>query len=198
MKSRIGDLILIATLATLVAGLVSAQTLGTAFTYQGQLQNGGSPENGSCDLQFALFDAATAGTQIGGTLTQSGVAIANGLFTVTLDFGPGAFGGSARWLEIAVACPSGSGFTTLSLRQELTPSPNAVFAASAADSSDDATLAGNGTSASPLATANNGVNTGQLAAPDGGLPDHDVCVAMKSNNSKGGWSRNRSGPSKRN
>ncbi len=164
MRIRIGNLIVITVLLALAAGVALAQTpLGTAFTYQGQLQNGGSPENGSCDLQFTLFDAATGGSQIGGTLTRSGVAISNGLFTVTLDFGTGAFGGNARWLEIAVACPSGSGFTTLAPRQELTPSPNAVFAATAAVSSDAATLTGNGTSGAPLAIASGGVNTPQLA-----------------------------------
>ena len=164
LKSRFRVFVWISALAALAAGLASAQTpLGTAFTYQGQLQNAGSPENGACDLQFTLFDAATGGSQIGSTLMQSGVAISNGLFTVTLDFGTGAFGGSARWLEIAVACPSGSGFTTLAPRQELTPSPNAVFAASASVSSDGATLSGNGTSGSPLAIASNGVNTPQIA-----------------------------------
>jgi hypothetical protein len=116
----------------LFATIGRAQTpLGTTFTYQGQLQNSGAPENGSCDLQFKLFDASSGGSQIGSTITDTGITITNGLFTVSLDFGAGAFAGSARWLEIAVACPSGSGFTTLSPRQQLNPSPNALFAASA-------------------------------------------------------------------
>jgi hypothetical protein len=29
---------------------------GTAFTYQGQLQNNGSPANGNYDFTFALFN----------------------------------------------------------------------------------------------------------------------------------------------
>jgi hypothetical protein len=140
-----------------------AQTpLGTAFTYQGQLQNTGAPENGSCDLQFKLFDAATGGNQVGSTITDTGITITNGLFTVTLDFGIGSFSGSARWLEIAVACPSGSGLTTLSPRQEMTPSPNALFASSAVVSTDS-TLMGNGIGATPLGIAPQGVNTSQLA-----------------------------------
>jgi hypothetical protein len=147
----------------LTAVRAPAQTpLGTAFTYQGQLQNSGSPENGSCDLQFKLFDAASGGNQIGATITDTSVAIVNGLFTVALDFGAGAFGGSARWLEIGVACPTGSGITVLAPRQQLNPSPNALYASSASVATDP-TLTGDGTSASPLGIAAGGVNTAQLA-----------------------------------
>src|SRR5581483_11520541 len=102
--------------------------VGTSFTYQGELKQSGAPVNGTCDIQFSLFDALTGGTQIGSTQTIGGVSVANGLFTVGLEFGPGAFNGDARWLQIAPACPPGSGFTTLTPRQALTPSPYAIFA----------------------------------------------------------------------
>jgi len=99
---------------------------GTAFTYQGRLTSGGAPVNGNCDAQFSLFDAASAGTQIGSTQTAT-ISVTNGLFTVALDLGDGAFNGEARWLEIAVRCPAGSGsYTTLSPRQALTPAPYAL------------------------------------------------------------------------
>src|SRR5881296_582851 len=68
-----------------VASAAPAQSpLGTAFSYQGQLQNGSTPQNGPCDLRFKLYDAASSGTQIGSTQTLSGVGISNGLFTVSL------------------------------------------------------------------------------------------------------------------
>ncbi|MDA0244537.1 MAG: hypothetical protein OT477_14055 [Chloroflexi bacterium] len=106
--------------------------VGTGFTYQGQLTSGGTTVNDTCDFEFKLFDAASGGTQQGSTLTSSGVGVANGLFTVSLDFGAGHFLGQARWLEAAVRCPVGSGgFTTLSPRQALSPTPNALFAAGA-------------------------------------------------------------------
>ncbi len=113
------------------AATLSAGPLGTAFTYQGQLKESGRPVNGACDFEFGLWTAASVGSQIGPLLpvTVPGNQMVNGLFTVSLDFGPGAFDGDARWLEIAVRCPAGvGGFATLLGRQELTPAPFAIFA----------------------------------------------------------------------
>jgi hypothetical protein len=109
------------------AAAVSAQ-MGTAFTYQGELKQNGTGVSASCDFQFSLFDAASAGTQVGATQTRSNVAVSNGLFTISnLDFGAGAFNGEARWLQIGVRCPAGSGsYTALTPRQALTPTPYAL------------------------------------------------------------------------
>ncbi|MCS7060855.1 MAG: hypothetical protein RMN25_06770 [Anaerolineae bacterium] len=108
-----------------VAGVQAA--LGTAFTYQGQLKKSGSLVNGSCDMQFSLWNAETGGTQIGLTQSKPNVSVNNGLFTVQLDFGTGAIQGDARWLEMAVRCPAGGGtYATLAPRQQLTPAPYAL------------------------------------------------------------------------
>jgi len=123
----------------LAAGLAQAQgpgpqggtgiesPLGTAFTYQGQLKSGGNPVNDTCDFQFTLYDAASGGTSLG-TQTRTGVSVSNGYFTIPdLDFGEDAFTGDARYLEIAVRCPAGSGsYTTLAPRQALTAAPYAL------------------------------------------------------------------------
>jgi hypothetical protein len=59
-------------------------------------------------------------------------SVSDGLFTVQLDFGSNAFTGDARWLQISVRCPAGSGdWTTFTDRQELTATPYALFAANA-------------------------------------------------------------------
>jgi hypothetical protein len=119
--------------------------MGTAFTYQGRLTDTSGPMTGNCDFQFKLFNAASGGTQIGGTQTLTGVAVSEGLFTVQLDFGAGAFNGYPRWLGISVRCPAGSGdYVTLGPRQELTPVPYALYAASAPGDGDTTYQAGTG------------------------------------------------------
>lgn len=106
---------------------VSLVPTGTGFTYQGELLDGGTFATGPYDFQFQLFDAAAGGTQVGSTVTLDDVPIFNGLFTVRLDFGAGAFGGGARWLAIAVRPgASGGAYTTLTPRQELAPAPYAL------------------------------------------------------------------------
>ena len=62
---------------------------GTAFTYQGRLNNGGSPASGSYDLKFSLFNTPSNGAAMAGPLMVSGTAVSNGLFTATIDFGAG-------------------------------------------------------------------------------------------------------------
>ncbi len=109
-----------------------AAPLGSAFTYQGRLEQNGAPVNGNCDLVFKLWDALADGTQIGGTQTRTNVALAQGHFTVQLDFGVGAFTGDARWLAIEVRCPAGTGaYTPLTPRQPLSAAPYALYARAA-------------------------------------------------------------------
>ena len=127
MKISLGLLLTLGFLA--VTTNLSAQ--GTAFTYQGQLQNNGLPATGTYDFAFALFTTTNATpAQLGGTLTQTNVGVTNGLFTVALDFGP-VFTGTSHWLQIAVRTNGSDAFATLSPLQPLTPVPYALFAAGA-------------------------------------------------------------------
>src|SRR5712664_3436414 len=106
-----------------------AQTTG--FTYQGRLTDGGTAANGNYDLQFALFDSLSGGTQIGSTQTLNTVAVTGGVFTVSLNFGANSFSGADRFMEIS-ARPSGAGsFTLLTPRQPVTATPYAVRSANA-------------------------------------------------------------------
>ena len=100
--------------------------VGTGFTYQGYLDDGGGAADGLYDFEFKLYDAAAAGNQIGATLSINAVNVSEGLFTVQLDFGTGAFGGGARWLQIGVRPAGGGAYTALSPRQELSPAPSAL------------------------------------------------------------------------
>lgn len=100
-----------------------------AFTYQGRLEQDGQPVTASCDFEFSLWDDAQAGSQVGDIQAVSSLAVTGGLFSAALDFGPDAFNGPARFLQIAVRCPSGQGdFTLLSPRQALTAAPYAQYA----------------------------------------------------------------------
>jgi hypothetical protein len=106
--------------------------LGTAFTYQGYLEKpAGTPVDGvSCDFRFGLWDAAGPGGDEKGDSPQtvSAVDVDNGIFVVTIDFGPTAINGTARWLEIEVQCPGDAGFTLLTPRVALTPGAYALRA----------------------------------------------------------------------
>jgi hypothetical protein len=100
--------------------------VGTGFSYQGQLKDGGSPANGQYDFVFKVYSASGGGVQVGQTYTVTGRPVTDGLFTTFLDPGTGVFNGEARYLEISVRPFGGGGFTTLSPRQALTASPYAL------------------------------------------------------------------------
>ncbi len=129
-------------LSTLDSPFSTARAQGTAFTYQGQIANNGSPANGNFDFTFALFNNSSTNTgQIGSTLTDLDVGVTNGLFTVTLDFGP-VFAGNSNWLSIAVRTNGGDTFAALNPLQQLTPTPYAIYAPNAGTAASANSVAG--------------------------------------------------------
>lgn len=136
-------LIVLLVLATLLASAAGASArsanapLGTAFTYQGRLSDdAGTPLEASCDFRFTLWDAESLGTQLGSESLAAEVTVSDGNFTAPVnaaaEFGDSAFSGEARWLEVSVRCPAGSGdYTPLEPRQALTAVPYASQAATA-------------------------------------------------------------------
>ena len=100
---------------------------GTAFTYQGRLNDGSGPAAGTYDFTFALYNASGGPSQVGPTVTNTGVATTNGLFTVNMDFGS-VFNGTIYWLQIGVRTNGAASFTSLTQRQQLTPAPYAITA----------------------------------------------------------------------
>lgn len=143
--------------------------LGTAFTYQGRLKDGGGPANGQYDMQFKLFD--DVGTPVGSTICRDNVQVTDGLFTVSLDFGA-QFNGIQRLIEIGVRAGGPPGdcgmgvYTTLAPRQALTAAPNALFALNASTATTATTAANatqlNGQPAAFYQNASN-INSGTLA-----------------------------------
>ncbi len=152
--NRFSSFFAILALSAVFAGTALAQT--TEFTYQGSLKDGANAANGNYDFEFAMFDALTAGTQVGSTLTRSGVAVSGGTFAVKLDFGS-QFPGANRFLEIRVRTTGGGAFTPLAPRQPISNSPYAVRSLNAT-SADSAANAANAT------TATNALQLGGVAA----------------------------------
>ena len=127
-------------------GAVFAASVGTAFTYQGSLEDGGVRANGEYDLQFKLFSVASGGGQVGPTETEEDVVVERGVFTVELDFGGSPFGGGPLFLQVGVRPGASAGaFTTLDPRQSLTAAPFALYALSAPGGGGDITEVNPGT-----------------------------------------------------
>ncbi len=139
----------------------------TTFSYQGNMNSGGTPANGNHDFEFALFDSLAGGSQLGSTLTKTNVAVANGVFAVSLDFGA-QFPGANRFLEIRVRQSGGAGFTTLAPRQAVDSSPYSIKSLNA----ENAANAANATNASQLGgiAANQYVLTGDSRLSDARNP----------------------------
>lgn len=95
---------------------------GSEITYQGTLQDNGTPANGSYDMVFRLWDAQARGGQVGSDVAIAGVPVHHGQFTVDIDFGHNVYRGQALYLEIGIR-NGGSGYETLSPRQPLTGVP---------------------------------------------------------------------------
>lgn len=114
----IRNILLLLCLAMPASELVAQSQL----SYQGRLDQSGEPFTGTADLVFRLYDQAIGGNQIGGDQLLADWPVEDGLFQVQLDFGPGRFDGSGRFLEVQVDG------TTLSPRQAVTAAPLAQFA----------------------------------------------------------------------
>ena len=132
----------------------------TAFTYQGKLTSQGVPVSGSYDFVFSLFDDPSAGNALGGRVTNSAVQVVAGAFSVLVDFGTN-FPGPDRWIEIGVRTNGNGSFTTLSPRQQVTPTPYAITAAN---------LSG------PIAQAQLGSLTNHTDVSAGGLSAGQVLI----------------------
>lgn len=112
----------------------AASAVGTDFTWQGELREGGLPATGSYDFEFRLFAAASGGSPIGPVRSLPAQTVIGGIYTAVLDFGD-QFTGDRRWLEVSVRRSGQPTFTTLLPRQALTATPYAQHADFVADNS---------------------------------------------------------------
>ncbi|MBK9165809.1 MAG: tail fiber domain-containing protein [Acidobacteria bacterium] len=122
---KISRIIILIVFCAFAAPSVLAQN--TAFTYQGSLNTSGQPANGNYDMQFTLHASDVGNSGVGATITRSNVAVVNGYFAVSLDWGTSVypvFG--SRWIEIAVRQAGGGAYTTLSPRELVKATPYAI------------------------------------------------------------------------
>jgi hypothetical protein len=200
---RIASLLLITSCLVILAPSAQAQMLGTAFTYQGQLTEGGQPANGLYDMQACLFDSPLSPMTIVCAPDFGDVPVEDGVFTIALDFGAAPFAGLQRFIELRIRQGASTGsYTVVSPRQLVRPTPEALRAAAAstapwsgltgipaglADGIDNdsggtvtSVIAGTGlsggtiTASGTISIANGGVGSAQIA--DGGVAAIDVAA----------------------
>lgn len=159
----------IAILALIVLITSAAWAEGNSFNFQGRLNDGNNPANGRYDLTFRLFDAIVGGNPLGQLVSKPNTVLINGVFSVTLDMGPGFSNPNNTFIEISVK-PAGSpnAYTILGPRQQLTVVPFAVRAQTAtnADNAANATNPQNAINATNADNATNATNSLSL----GGAP----------------------------
>ncbi|MHC4575488.1 MAG: hypothetical protein ACYS76_15410 [Planctomycetota bacterium] len=133
MKARKILTILVLALGLVVCcGQVSeAGAMGTAISYQGVIYDANQVADGLYDFQFKLYDDANVidGNQVGSDVNKPDVDVSDGYFAVELDFGSSVFDGNGVWLEIGVRpgdLNDPCEYTTLSPRQQITPTPYAL------------------------------------------------------------------------
>ena len=130
---------------------------GTAFTYQGRLTSNGTNYTGNVEFQPTLWTVSSGGSVLAANSPSSViVGVTNGLFVLPLDFGTN-FSGADRWLEIGVRTAIGP-FTTLTPRQQVTPTPYAITAVSAGNLSGTVSAAGLSGTYSSAVTFSNAAN----------------------------------------
>ncbi len=129
IRSRSQVVRILATAVLVLCAATGAQAVpyGWGMTYQGELNLNGSPVNGTANLEFKLFTAPAAGIQVGSTITAPNYPVAEGKFTIELDFTnngviPGVIDGTERYVQVAV------NGTVLTPRQRLSATPHATMA----------------------------------------------------------------------
>ena len=138
MKTKIKLQLLSLALLSL-SGVAHAQ--GTAIGYQGRLNDAGTSTTGLYDFTFKLFDLEADGAALAGPIALDAVPVTNGVFNVSLNFGPDAFTGPARWLEITVRTNGVGDPSLLAPRTSLLPAPYAIFAGTAGSVADSTVTA---------------------------------------------------------
>jgi hypothetical protein len=177
MMTRIRLFASVLLLAVWFAPITPALAMGTSFSYQGSLEDGGVPANGSYDFEFNLIDSGGSTIAIN---QREDVEVVQGVFTVELNYGslPTAFPGNfVRFLEIGIRPATSTGaYEYLTPLTPIRPAPYALRAAQvSAGAIEEEGLASAAVTANKIAT--NAVSTSKLldaAVSSGKLADSAV------------------------
>lgn len=124
---RLLRILLRAVVTTLLLMVCCQPLLAQAFTYQGMLKEKGVPADGIYDFLFQLYEVPSGIARPIGTITVDDLRVANGLFTVSLDFGA-VWNGRDRYLEIGVRRGNSTGsYTILYPRVKVNFAPYSVL-----------------------------------------------------------------------
>lgn len=128
---RLGSILALAACTVVIIQSPPAAAQGplTTLTYQGRLDDGGSPFSGTVDLAFTGYNAPAGGIDALPEVAVPGVAVTDGLFTVEFEVDSSRVPPEGIWFEISV--DSGKGPETLSPRQLYSPAPASAQAAAA-------------------------------------------------------------------
>ena len=152
----------------LFAGLSTWAQAPDLLNYQGVARDSsGAPLAGiTIGLNLIIHDSSASGAVVYQE-TQSPVTNQFGLYNVAIGSGAGTYhlsdvnwGSGPKYMEVQMDPTGGTSYVSLGAT-ELLSVPYALYGASA-NSITDTTLAGNGTTASPLKIAQQGATTGQL------------------------------------
>lgn len=110
---------------TLLLIVPATAQIGSAFNYQGELLDNGSPANDIYDFIIDTYTTETGNNMID-TLDFNNVSVVNGLFSIAnIDFGSSLLGNTI-WLEIHIRKTSvGGNFEALTSRQKINSVPSA-------------------------------------------------------------------------
>lgn len=134
--TRLARVFLVLAGLSFALGASAQQTIGTAFTFQGELRESGAPANGSYDFR-ARLTPTTAGVSPAEVVVED-VAVVDGRFVLPLDFTDLPFRdyGDQLGMELATRAGASTGaWTVINPFVRLTPVPYALAARSVAPGS---------------------------------------------------------------
>jgi hypothetical protein len=83
-------------------GVSVADAVNSRISYQGMVEESGSPVNGTRDITFNFYTNETCSGVAVYDTTENDVPITDGLFSVDVDIGQNYFWGEGLWLEVEV------------------------------------------------------------------------------------------------